>query len=71
MPEATLDLYFARRDPLTLTQAENEAISKYGPFLNGLAAPTAEAKNELKKAFALYYQATFQQKLKTWGELPQ
>ena len=33
MPDATLDLYFARTDPFTLTQAENEAIRKYGPTI--------------------------------------
>jgi hypothetical protein len=64
MPGATLDLYFAKQDPANLTRAENEAIRKYGPFLNQLAAPTAEAKDELKKAFALYYQATFERKLR-------
>ncbi|SRR6266498_4905791 len=65
MPSATLDLYFASQDPPNLTHAENQAISKFGPFLNQLAAPTAEAKNELKKAFTLYYQATFERKLRT------
>lgn len=64
MPTATLDLYFAKKDLVTLAQAETDAINRYDPLLNKLPPPTAEARNELKKAFSLYYQAAFERRLR-------
>jgi len=37
MPDAGFDLYFAKNDSSDLTEAENQAIHKYWPFLNQLA----------------------------------
>jgi hypothetical protein len=65
MPDAGFDLYFAKKDPSHLTEAENEAIGAYKPFLNQLALPTAEVKAQLKQAFTSYYQSTFEQRLRS------
>jgi hypothetical protein len=63
-PTATLDLYFAEKELNSLAQAETDAINRYNPLLNKLPKPTAEAKDELRKAFSLYYRSAFEQKIK-------
>lgn len=63
VPGAALDLYFAEADIAVVTQAETAAIGKYNPLLNKLPSPTSDALDGLKKAFALYYQSVFEQRL--------
>jgi hypothetical protein len=57
-PEATLDLYFAKKtsDDRALTDAENKAVKKYRPLLNNLR-PSAEAREKLKDAFVSFYRS--------------
>jgi len=64
LPEAALDLYFARTDLESLTSAENVAVLKYAPMLNKLPPPTIAAKDELRKAFSLYYRSLLEQRLR-------
>jgi len=63
VPTAALDLYFANVDISVITQAETAAIGKYNPLLNNLPSPTPDARDSLKKAFALYYESAFEQRL--------
>lgn len=64
LPEAALDLYFAPTDPESLTSAETAAVLEYVPLLNKLPPPSAAAKEELRKAFSLYYRSAFEQRLR-------
>jgi len=74
LPGATLDLNFREVDcrgleereaKARLTAVEGEAIQKFDPLLNNLKRPTEEAREELKKAFGLYYRSAFESKLRT------
>jgi hypothetical protein len=64
LPGSELDLYFAREALESLTAAETLAVSQYGPLLNKLPLPSAAAREELRKAFSLYYRSSLEQCLR-------
>lgn len=63
LPDATFDLYFFDT-PDDLNAAELQTIERYNPLLNRLPQPSLEAREQLKRAFSLYYASVFQRRLK-------